>query len=69
MYENLVLNSNWWTLWATYHFFLIQKHLYVSCHQEGIHYCTTHKYRDSSWCFQTHPKIWSLLYFDIVSQL
>jgi len=50
-------------------FFLIQKHLYVSCHQEGIHYCTTHKYRDSSWCFQTHPKIWSLLYFDIVSQL
>jgi len=41
MYEILVLNRNWWTLWATYHFY--QKRSYVSFHLEGIHYCTAHK--------------------------
>ena len=40
--KNLVLNSNWWTLWATYLFY--QKRIYVSFYQDGIHYCTAHKY-------------------------
>jgi len=48
-YENLVLNSNRWTLWATYNF--NQKCIYVSFHQEGIHqWC-------KSWGCKRTPKI------------
>jgi len=40
--KNLVLNSNWWTLWPTYHFY--QRRINVFSYQEGIHCCTANKY-------------------------
>jgi len=44
--KNVVLNSNWCTLWASY--LLYQKGTYVSFYQEGMYYCTAHKYSTES---------------------
>jgi len=40
--KKLILNSNWWTVWATYLFH--QKRIYLTLYQEEIHYCEVHKY-------------------------
>ena len=44
--KNLVLSSNWWTLWAAY-IFSQNRILYISFYQE-IHYCTAVIFRQGA---------------------
>jgi len=61
MYENLVVNTNCWTLWATCPFLPKTNMRIFLPWRNTLLYSSQVQYRDSDFCFQTHQQMWSLL--------